>query len=115
MKRGTRVVIRGRRLEAECDGLGRGYDVLGYNCETLIESMGCGTPAVSYGERLGVGWCVHVFISNRSRKGHEGRYCRPKGGSRLRQGQSYPEAYNVTSGDVRSLFGLPSHQEPPKE
>ena len=34
-RRGTRVVICGRRLEAEYDGLGRGDDVFGYTCEAL--------------------------------------------------------------------------------
>ena len=57
MRRGTRMVIRGRRLEVECDGLGRGDDVLSYNCEALMEGMKRGTPAVSHGGRLGAGWC----------------------------------------------------------
>ena len=84
------MVIRGRRLEAECDGLGRGDDVLSYNCEALIEGMGRGTPAVSHGGRLEAGWSGHVFVSTRSCKGRGGSCCRPKEGGQLRQGQGYP-------------------------
>ena len=54
------MVIRGRRLEAECDGLGRGDDVLSYNCEALIEGMRRGTPAVSHGGCL-VGLLLLMF------------------------------------------------------
>ena len=92
MRRGTRMVMCGRGLEAECDGLGRGDDVLTQYCGVLLEGMGRGTPAVSHGGRLGAGWCGHVFLSTRSRMGREGQYCIPRGEGRLRQGQSYPES-----------------------
>ena len=86
------MVICGRRLEAECDGLGRGDDVFSYYYEALIEAMGRGTPAVSHGGRLGSGWCGRVFVSTWSRTGREGSYCMPRRGGRLRQGQGYPES-----------------------
>ena len=72
MRRGTRIVTRGRRLEAECDGLGREDDALSHNCEALVKDMGRGTPAVSHGGRLGADWCGHVFVSTRNRMGREG-------------------------------------------
>ena len=84
------MVICGRRLEAECDGLGRGDDALSYSCGALIEGTGRRTPVVSHGGRRGAGWFGHVFVSTRSRMGREGPYCMPRGEGRLRQGQGYP-------------------------
>ena len=92
MRRGTRMGIRGRRLETECDGLVRGDDALSQNCGALLEGMGRGTPAVSLGGHLGAGWCGQVFVSTRSRMGREGPYCKPRWDGRLRQGQVNPES-----------------------
>ena len=78
MRRGTRMVIRGRRLEEERDGLGRGGDVLSLHSEALIERIGRGTPEVSYEGRLGAGWFGHVFVSTNSRMGREGPCCCPE-------------------------------------
>ena len=49
------MVIRGRRLEAECDGLGREDDVLSLSYGALVEDLGRRTPVVSHGGRRGAG------------------------------------------------------------
>lgn len=33
------MLSRGRRLKAEYDGLGRGDDILGHDCEALVENI----------------------------------------------------------------------------
>ena len=51
------MVIRGRRLEAECDGLGRGDDVLSFSCWALIEGIGGG---ITLAGRTGTVWSVEA-------------------------------------------------------